>query len=418
MGAIVLGWVNMAYLLAGAAFSIPFGRLGDLFGRKRLFMSGVASFTLASVLIATAHSPMALVLFRALQGFGTSMIFATSMAILISVFAPDERGKVLGITTGAVYLGLSSGPFFGGIITEHFGWRFIFWVNLPVGLLLLGTIFILLKDDAPEERAPFDVLGSLILGPALFAAMVGFSLLPTYAGASLLALGILGIVAFVYWETKTQAPLIDIGLFRHNTVFAFSSLAALINYAATFAVSFLLSIYLQKIKSLSPQEAGFALVSQPFVQALFSPLAGRLSDKIDSRVVATAGMVATLVGLILLTLVGADTSMTFVLTCLIVLGLGFGLFSSPNTNAIMGSVDKRIYGVASAVVSTMRQVGMMFSMGLVMMVFAMYLGQAQVSSSNAPQFLHSMRVTFTACAVMCFIGIFASLARGRSRTRR
>ena len=414
MGAVLLGWVNTAYLLAAATFLIPFGRLGDIYGRKRIYMWGVLVFTCSSLLTASANSGSTLILFRIFQGFGASMIFATGMPIMISVFPAGERGKALGITVAAVYLGLSVGPFFGGIITQHLSWRYIFWLNLPLGLILLTVIFFMLKGDWAEARgAKFDLAGSMILAVSLLSTMYGFTNLPSPYAFALIAIGLIGIVFFVIFELRISNPVFDINLFRYNTVFAFSNLAALINYAATFGVGFLLSLYLQRLKGLSPQEAGLILVSQPIVQAVFSPLAGRLSDKTEPRTVASFGMTLTLIGLVLLFFLDADSSVAFIITCLAVLGFGFALFSSPNTNAIMSSVERHFFGVAGATVSTMRQIGMMLSMGIVMMILALLLGDSAISAENQNQFISSIKIAFAVFAVMCFGGIFASLARGK-----
>jgi EmrB/QacA subfamily drug resistance transporter len=414
MSAVLMSWVNTAFLLSAATLTVPFGRLGDIYGRKKIYMTGVFIFTAASVLIALSGSGMMVIVCRVLQGFGASMIFATGMAILISVYPAEERGKVLGINVAAVYLGLSSGPFFGGIITQHLDWRFIFWLNLPLGLLLLVVVFFMLKGDWAEAKGSrFDLLGSAILGLSLLSTMYGFSKLPETYAFYLLAAGLAGIVVFIFYELKLEDPIIDIRLFRYNTVFAFSNLAALINYAATFAVTFLLSLYLQQVRGFSPQEAGMLLVIQPLVQAVLSPLAGRLSDRIEPRTVASIGMSMTLVGLVLLVFVSRQISIYYIAGCLVFLGLGFALFVSPNTNAIMSSVNRRIYGVAGAMVGTMRQLGMMFSMGIVMMILALHLGQAEIGLENADEFVGSMRTAFTVFAGLCLGGIFASLARGR-----
>lgn len=341
------------------------------------------------------------------------MIFATGMAILLSVFPAKERGKVLGINVAAVYLGLSTGPVLGGVITEHLGWRFIFWLNLPVGILLMAVIFLMLKGDWTEGGgASFDLGGSVIMGLSLLCTMYGFSRLPAPSAFGLLAAGLAGIAGFAAYESRLEHPLVDIRLFRDNTVFAMSNLAALINYAATFAVSFLLSLYLQKVRGLSPQGTGLLMVSQPLVQAILSPAAGKLSDRIEPRTVASIGMALTLSGLILLVFVGAQTPLYYVVGCLVFLGIGFALFSSPNTNAVMSSVDRRVYGVASALLGTMRQIGMMFSMGLVMMILSLHLGKSEVGPSNAGAFIGSMKTTFGVFSLLCLGGIFASLARG------
>lgn len=414
MGVIHLGWVNTAFLLAAASFVIPFGRLGDLFGRKRIYTLGIILFTISSVVLAAAGNGTLLIAMRVFQGFGSAMIFATGLPILMSVFPAGERGKALGISVAAVYFGLSVGPFVGGLITQQLGWRFIFWMNLPAGLILLTVLLTMLKGEWAEAKGEaFDLRGSLVLAAALTGSMYGFSILPSLFGALAIAAGLICFVIFVKYELRISHPVVNISLFRDNPVFAFSNLAALINYAATFAVSFLLSIYLQRVKGFSPQTAGLILVAQPIAQMLLSPAAGRLSDKIEPRTLASLGMGLSLLGLALLVPLRANSPIGYILLCLIVLGIGFGLFSSPNTNAIMSSVERRFLGIAGAMVSTMRQVGMMFSMGVVMMVMSLIVGNSEIGPTDQANFLWSMRLAFIIFAAMCFGGIFASLARGK-----
>lgn len=416
MDAILLGWVATAYLLAAAMFLVPLGRIADIYGRKRIFTYGMITYTAASLLSAISTSAAMLISFRVLQGIGGAMIFSTGVAILTSVFPPEERGRVLGINVAAVYAGLSLGPFVGGLLTQYLGWRSIFWANVPLGLLIIALIFWKLKGEWAEAKGEkFDIAGSIIYSLMLIAIMYGFTMLPELPGAGLILAGGLGIVAFVKWETKVKSPVLDVRLFRNNTVFALSNLAAFINYSATFAVSFLLSLYLQYIKGLTPQIAGLVLVAAPVVQAIFSPFAGRLSDKIEPRIVASLGMGLTVIGLIFFIFLGNTTSLWFIIAGLIILGFGFALFSSPNTNAVMSSVEKRFYGVASATLATMRQIGMMFSMGVVMLIFAIYLGRVQITPEYYAPFLSSLNTAFIIFTVLCFGGIFASLARGKVR---
>jgi EmrB/QacA subfamily drug resistance transporter len=416
MDAVSLNWVATAYLLAAAMFLVPFGRIADIHGRKKIFTYGIVFFTVSSFLSAISTSAFALIAFRVLQGIGSAMIFGTGVAILTSVFSIGERGKVLGINVAAVYLGLSLGPFLGGFLTQHFGWRSIFLMTVPLGVIIIGFIFWKLKGEWAEAQGEkFDFTGSIFYGLTLVAIMYGFSLLPTISGVWLILMGALGIFSFVKWEMKVKNPILDIKLFLNNTVFAFSNLAALIHYSATFAISFLLSLYLQYIKGFSPQNAGFVLVSQPVVMAIFSPLAGRLSDRIEPRIVASIGMALTSLGLFLFTFLEGETPLAFIVASLILVGFGFALFSSPNTNAIMSSVEKRSYGVASGMVGTMRLIGQMLSMGIAMLIFALYIGRVQITSEYYLLFLKGLKVVFIIFATLCFGGIFASLSRGKLR---
>ena len=416
MNAVLLSWIAMAYSLSSAIFLVPFGRAADIHGRKKIFLWGVAIFGFFSLLCGTATSGTMLILFRVLQGVGGAMVFGTGIAILTSVFPPNERGRALGINVAAVYLGLSLGPVVGGLLTQHLGWRSVFYVNVPLCLFLMPFTLTNLKGEWAEARGePFDWAGSAIYGAGLASLMYGFSRLPAGLGAVLVAAGLAGIAAFVLWESRATHPVLDVSLFRRSRVFALSNLAALINYAATAAIGFLLSLYLQYIKALTPQAAGFVLIAQPAMQALFSPLAGRLSDRIEPRIVASTGMALNVIGLILLTLLNATTPLPFIVGSLLFLGLGFALFSSPNTNAIMGSVERRFYGVASATQATMRLVGQMFSMGVVMLIINLILGPVQIAPEYYPLFLRAAHTAFVTFAILCFGGVFASLARGKMR---
>jgi EmrB/QacA subfamily drug resistance transporter len=416
MNAVLLGWVATAYILASATCLLPFGRLADIYGRKRVLTYGTFIFTIASLLLAFAPSATALIALRALQGIGGAMIFTTGIAILTSVFPIGERGKALGINAAATYLGLSLGPVLGGLLTQHFGWRSIFLVVVPLGATIIALIFTKLKGEWAEARGEkFDLTGSVIYGLALTGIIYGFSLLPAKLGIWLTIIGASGIFAFVQREAKVGGPLLDINLFKKNRVFAFSNLAVLLNYSAAYAVSFLLSLYLQYIKGLSPQSAGLTLVAMPAVQAGFSPVAGRLSDRIEPRILASVGMGLITIGLSLFIFLGEKTSLGFIIASLILIGFGFGFFASPNTNAIMSSVNQRFYGVASATLATMRQVGMSFSMGIAMLLFAIYIGRVEIIPEYYPLFLSSTKIAFIIFTALCSGGIFASLVRGKTQ---
>jgi EmrB/QacA subfamily drug resistance transporter len=414
--AVLLSWIAASYLLAAAVSLVPFGKLADIYGRKKIFMVGMSLFTITSFFCAVSASVPMLIFFRVFQGAASSMCFATAMAILISVYPPQERGKVLGIAVAAVYIGLSCGPFFGGIIIHHFSWRSIFLINIPFGVVIILLIFFKLKGEwRGAEGEKFDLTGTIIYGTAIFAFMYGMSILPTTLSVILISTGLAGFVAFVKWETVVVSPVFEVDLFINNRIFAFSCLAALINYSATFAVAFLLSLYLQYIKGLTPQGAGVVLVSTPVIMALLSPFAGRLSDRVEPRVISSLGMTLTALGLMFLIFLDNQTVLMYIIASLIILGFGFALFSSPNMNAIMGSVDKRFYGIASASVGTMRLLGQMVSMGIVTLMFALFIGRAQITPQYYPMLINSIKGVFIISFFLCVCGVFFSLYRGRLR---
>lgn len=416
MDAVLLGWVATAYLLSLAMVLVPLGKVADIYGRKRIFAWGMVAFTLFSFLSAISNSSEMLIIVRFFQGVGSAMIFGTAVALLVSVFPVGERGKALGINVTAVYLGLSLGPFLGGILTQYMGWRSIFLVNVPLGLGVIAIIFWKLEGDWREAKdESFDFVGSVIYCFMLFAVMYGFTLLPSTTGGWFILVGILALFAFIRWEAKAEFPILNVNLFRKNRVFALSNFAALINYGATFAVAFVLSLYLQYIHGLDPKSAGLILVAQPFTMALFASLAGKLSDRIEPRYVASAGMAVTTLALGLLIFLDAETKLIYIVSNLMVLGTGLAFFSTPNTNAIMSSVEKRYYGVASGMVGTMRSLGMMLSMGFAMLVLAVFMGKVPITPEYFPQFLFCMKVIFTILSALCVVGIFASLTSGKVR---
>jgi EmrB/QacA subfamily drug resistance transporter len=411
-----LTWVASSYLLSAAVFTVPFGRIADIYGRRRILLYGNTIFAVFSLLSAIAWSPAVMIASRVLQGVGGAMIFATGTALLTSVFPPGERGRVLGNNVTAVYLGLALGPFLGGFLTQHFGWRSVFLVNFLLGLVLVLVVMWKLRGEWAEARGEsFDGAGALLYGAALVLLMLGFSRLSTVLGAAVLSAGLLVLAGFVVWEMRSRSPVLDLSLFRVNPVFAFSSLAALIHYSATFAVTFVLSLFLQSVQGRSPQGAGFILVAQPFMMALFSPVAGRLSDRIEPRLLASFGMSLTVAGVFLLSFLRVETSSAVILAELVLLGFGFALFSSPNTNAVMSSLDKRHLGVGSGILGTMRLLGQNMSMGIVMMVLALFLGGRQVGVGTEREFLRSVHVIFWIFSGLGVVGVFASLARGRLR---
>ncbi|MDR3219632.1 MAG: MFS transporter [Dysgonamonadaceae bacterium] len=412
MKAVSLTWIATAYLMATAVFQVPFARLADLVGRKKVFISGISLFSITTFLCGFSPSGQVLIAFRAFSGLGCAMMFGTSMAILTSIFPPQERGKAIGINTAVVYLALASGPFIGGLLTHYWGWQSLFCLTGVLGLFVIVGAFIFLKGEWIEAKGErFDYTGSIIFAIGLFGLIFGFSKLPVGMAWIWIAAGIIAFVFFVLYELKEKQPVFNVRIFSGNKIFGLSSFSALINYACTSAIAFMMSLYLQYIRGFDAHNAGLVLIVQACVQCLVSLYAGKLSDKFNPALLATSGMGIIFVGLLGLIFISPSTSLVFIVFLLSLLGLGFGLFSSPNANIIMSSVDKKYYGQASATIGTMRLTGQAFSMGIAMMALSLHLGNRIFVPELQPLFMRSFRVTFEICAALCIIGTYASSFR-------
>jgi EmrB/QacA subfamily drug resistance transporter len=416
MDAVLLGWVQTAFLLSSAVLLVPIGRVADIHGRRRVFLYGIVLYASSSLLCGLAQTPGVLIGARAVQGISGAMMFGVSIAILSSVFPLEERGAALGINTASVYIGLSLGPFIGGFLTQQIGWRSIFLVQVPLGLLMVILVLTKLKVEWVEARgAKFDIAGSLAYSAALLLVLYGFSLLPGARGFGAVGAGVIGLWIFFRRERRVESPMLDVNLFLRNRAFSMSNLAALINYSATFAITFLLSLYLQYIRGFSPQQAGMILVAQPICMAAGSPFAGRLSDRVEPRIVASIGMAVLVIGLFLFALIGGETPLAAIIANLALVGVGFALFSSPNTNAVMSSVGKAVYGVAAGTLATMRLTGQALSLGIATLVLALFVGRVEITPESSPALLQSIRTTFMVSALLCVAGVLASLVRGSVR---
>jgi EmrB/QacA subfamily drug resistance transporter len=413
--AVLTSWIVTAYLLSSAVFLLPLGRLADIHGRRRVYLLGTALYALFTFFVPFSSSVYMIIILRALQGFSAAMIFGTGMAILSAVYPPQKRGKALGYSVSVTYLGLSLGPVVGGMMNSHLGWASIFYLTAVLGLIAAIGIYTRLKGEwigAKDEH--FDFMGSCLYIFGLMSLLYGLSSIESSHWALyLILIGLLVMLVFFRWESRSKEPILQVQMFKNNTAFTMSNLAALINYSATFAVTFLLSVYLQVVQGYSSQSAGFILLAQPLVMALLSPLAGTLSDKMEPRKVASMGMACSALSLFFFIFLKTDTAPAWLIANLLLAGLGFALFSSPNNNAIMGSVNIRFYGIASSILGTMRLVGQAVSMSVVTLLIAIFVGRVPLNVAEPASLLTTMRVSFIIFTVLCLLGIAASLARGR-----
>ncbi|HCE56746.1 MAG TPA: MFS transporter [Prolixibacteraceae bacterium] len=415
LDAVTLSWVVTAFLLSTAMFLLPVGRWGDLTGIRRLYKTGMVIFTVSSLLSGFATSGYWLIVLRFLQGIGAAFTSTTGAAILVSAFLPQYRGRVLGISVSGVYLGLAFGPFFGGFLTQYLGWRSIFFMSSGFGLLITIIAFLFLGKDEEQkkERIKLDFKGTVFYMLGLVGLAYGSARIPQLFGWSLMGAGAIFLMIFWMLENRSANPVLETRLFTHNRLFAFSNLAALINYSATFSIIFLLSLYLQKVKGLSPRDAGSILVAQPIVMALFSPVTGRLSDRIQPRYLATAGMTMCTIGLAAFAFLTESTPIALIVILLFWVGTGFALFSSPNMNTIMSSVQKNQLGLASGSASTMRVVGQITSMTIATLFFAILFNKQAVETVSNPLFLKALKFGFITFATISVAGIYFSFNRGK-----
>lgn len=411
--ATTLSWISNSFLLANAMVLLPLSKASDIWGRVRFFRIGLYIFTLSTLIAGFSTNIAMLITARVIQGAGAALMSVTAVAIVTQVFPPNKRGVALGLNIGGVYTGLSLGPFIGGLLTQSGGWRWLFFAAIPLGIVtILFSHFNLKAANQKLHKHPFDYRGGLVYALAIFMFIYGGGKIKTAVGISMLVAGITLMVAFFYSQSKKEFPILNVNLLKTNKRFTFSNLAALIHYASTFGVSFLLSLYLQYSKGLSPGEAGLVLVIQPVIMAVTAPLTGRLSDKIDAGILASSGMALTLVSLMMMIFIQPDTSVSYISISLAILGLGFGLFTSPNTNAIMGSVQKQHYGIASGINATMRVFGQTLSMMMATIFISIFLANESISAQNTGLFVQSMNLYFVSFAVLCIPGIWFSIKRG------
>lgn len=411
--AVTLSWIVTSFLLVSAALLLPLGSLADRIGRRRLFALGLAITTGSGIASALAPSASILIGLRALTGAGGALQFATSIALVVALTPPARRGAAIGVAIASVYVGLAIGPFVGGILTETLGWRSVFLIpavgNVPALVLVLAFI----PDDAQARAGRFDIVGAVIYSVGLGLLLFACSRLTTPLGMALGILGLAVLVGFVLLERRLASPLIDLRGVLANRVFVLSNLAAMIHYAATFAVGYFLSLYLQSVRGLSPRAAGLVLVAQPVFMALLSPLAGRISDRVEPRWLASGGMLLSTIGLTVLVPLGTTTPIGIVLAALVTLGTGFALFSSPNTSAVLSAVSRSELGIANATLATMRTVGQALSMALALLLVSVHVGERPLGPDTGAGLLVAMRTAFGVFAGAAILGALASLARGR-----
>jgi EmrB/QacA subfamily drug resistance transporter len=423
-------WVLVAYQVAISAVLVNFGRLSDMFGRVKLYTLGFALFTASSGLCSLSQSGLELVLFRMVQGLGAALLFSNSSAIVTDAFPFEERGRALGINAAAISVGSVLGLVFGGFLTSAAGWRAIFWVNVPIGVVATVWSHYRLKELSIRRKGQrLDIPGNvafaagvvlLLSGVSLYAvADVGQSLVVGLVASGVALLCVFGVV-----ETRVKDPMLNLSLFR-NRLFAAGTSAIFLNSIARGCVLLVLVFYLQGPNmNLDPLQAGLFLLPNTLAIAFFGPLAGYLSDKRGARVISTAGLVTSAVGLLLLSQLPAAVTFWQLAFPLVLVGAGIGTFAPPNRSSVMSSVPAEDRGVASGIMTTLINLGNSVSRSVAFVVMAavvpvavldqMFAGTYAGSASTfAGSFVDGMHLVFLASAGFVLLAIIPSILRGK-----
>nr|WP_264363515.1 MFS transporter [Aliiglaciecola lipolytica] len=411
----MVSWLPTIFLLSSVIFMLPFGKLADNYGRKRIYATGLSLYAFSSLLCGFGQDVEWVLLWRFVQGAASAMIFGTGVAILTSVTPSQKRGAALGLAAACVYIGLTLAPVIGGYLTETWSWRAVFLFPVPLITVLLILIKFGLKGEwKNDEVASFDWRGSCIFAISSTSLVFGFSHLPSLYGVCLLLLSVATMVLFVIHQSRHKSPLIRVQMFRESRVFSMSLGTSFLMYGSNFPLAFLLSLYLQVVQGYSPAQAGQILLIQAFSMVFLAPLSGRLSDKIQPRFLATIGCGIVACGFLVLSQMTNNTDATYIGVSLLLIGIGFGLFSSPNNNAIMGSVQERELGVASASLNLARMIGNLFGMSIVNLLVHYYLGDNKIVAEQTPALMKTLSFAFHISLMSVILATILSAIRGKT----
>lgn len=414
MSNIIQNWVTIIFLLVVAVLSVPAGQISAKFGLKKVTNISIVLFIIISVVNVLVTTQEQFLACRFILGISLAFINVTSMAMIVSAFPPEERGKALGINITGVYVGLSLSPVLGGILNYNLGWRSVVLFGVPFLFVILALLLTKIDEEWISFKGiPLDIKGSLTYGIGMVLFMYGFTILNTQLGIVLTILGILILIIFGLIELRREYPVFNINFFK-NHKFLSANFASLCAYLATYAVTTILNYHLQYIKGFDSQTAGLILLVAPLCQVVLAPIAGRLSDKYVPQILAAIGMALGTISLFLFSSLNGQTPLEFLIVSMIIYGIGFGLFSPPNTNVIMGSVPPKDTSVASAAVATMRTVGQAMSMGILTLVFAFVMGNVPIIEQYYPLLISSCQITCLICVVLCIASVFASLVGVKS----
>jgi len=405
LNSVYLTWIPTSYLLFSAIFLIPFGKIADIYGKKRIISYGLIIFVLASITSALSVSGNMLLISRIFQAIGSAMIYGNVYSLLASVHSEGEAGKPLSISVASAYVGLSVGPILGGFLTEYLGWRSIFLFTIPITVFAMLFIYKLKGEWFGEDGEIFDIKSTSVLAISLILVMYGFSVITNILGILCLIIGFMGVIMFIWLQKKVINPLIHPKLL-FDRVYIINNLTSLVNYGPGIFTIFLLSLYLQDIRMLNPTQTGLLLCVQSVFIAIASLLVAKLLDFTLPRYIAAVGMALTGIGLALFLFLTETTSLIYIMVALSIIGLGYGFSAASSTEISLKYVEKRFYGVSSATLNTMRVLGQMMGMGVTTAVLAIFIGTASLTQSNQIIFIQTSKIPFLIYAILCFVSIY------------
>ena len=415
MNNVIQNWIPTIFFLVVAVFTVPAGQISGKFGVKKSLLAGIIVYLLGSLGSVLSFSTEIFLIFRVIQGAGVAFLNVSAMAMVVQAVKPQNRGKALGFTVTGVYLATSLSPVICGFLVHNLGWRSMFYFVIP--FLVLCIILMILKipkEWKTYEKQPIDTIGSILWGIGILAFIYGFTSLINIQGIILTVIGIIILFIFGFYELKQKSPVFNMNLFK-NLKFTSSNIAALCSYLAIMVVTTILNYHFQYVRGWNAQMSGLILIITPILMAIIAPNAGRLSDRIHPQKLAAIGIGIAAIALAILTFLTDKTPLYIVVLAMILQGIGMGMFSSPNMNAIMSSVPPKYAPTASASQATMRTIGQTMSLGLLTLIFALVMGNLKLSSQYSGMIIQASQSICLICTVACVLAIFASLVGIRSK---
>ncbi len=417
MNNVIQNWVPTIFFLVVAVFTVPAGQISGKFGVKKSLLAGITVFLIGSIGACLSFSTESFLIFRIMQGAGVAFLNVAAMAMVVHAVSPKNRGKALGFTVTGVYLATSLSPVICGFLVHNLGWRSMFYFVIPFLVLCI----ILMITKIPQEWKTYqddkiDKVGSILYGVGILFFVYGFTSLITTPGKILTVLGIILLVIFGSYELKQKSPVFNMNLFK-NKKFTSSNVAALCSYLAIMVVTTILNYHFQYVRGWDAQMSGMILIITPIIMAIMAPNSGRLSDKIHPQKLAAIGIGIAAIALAILTFLTGDTPLYVVVLAMVLQGIGMGLFSSPNMNAIMSSVPPKDAPTASASQATMRTIGQTMSLGLLTLIFAWVMGNLELAPQYAGMIIQASQIICAICTVACILAVFASLVGVKSKDK-